>query len=111
MKRVRSGLMRTPFTVYTRTATTIDEFGSKDVFFVTAGLVVWGYMQGQSAGEVMEKRGMEHERTFSIMFRAQDETNLQPTSRLVGAGLTLEISSVQRYDQRQQTITVLVEVV
>lgn len=110
MRRVRSGLMRTPFTVHTRTASTIDEFGSKEVVF-TAGLVVWGYMQGQSAGEVMEKRGMEHERTFSIMFRAQDETNLQPTSRLVGAGLTLEISSVQRYDQRQQTITVIAEVV
>jgi hypothetical protein len=103
--------MRTPFTVYTRTASTIDEFGSKEVAFVTAGLVVWGYMQGQSAGEVMEKRGMEHERTFSIMFRAQDETNLLPTSRLVGAGLTLEISSVQRYDQRQQTITIIAEVV
>jgi len=109
MRRVRSGLMRTPFTVYTRTAATSDEFGSKTLSYLSSGQIVWGYIQGQSAGETMEKRGMTHERSFTIMCRAQDEQWLTPSNRLVGDAMTLEIISVLRVDDRQQTITVTVQ--
>jgi len=108
MRRVRSGLMRTPFTVYTRTATA-DEFNAKTLSWLTTGQIVWGYIQGQSAGETMEKRGMTHERSFTIMCRAQDEQWLTPSNRLVGDSMTLEIISVLRVDDRQQTITVTVQ--
>jgi head-tail adaptor len=101
--------MRTPFTVYIRTATTSDEFNSKTLSYLTAGQIVWGYIQGQSAGETMEKRGMTHERSFTIMCRAQDEQWLTPSNRLVGDAMTLEIISVLRVDDRQQTITLTVQ--
>ena len=63
MKRIRSGLMRTPFTVLNRT-TTLDEFGQNVLAFLSDGTIIWGYLKGLNASEVVERERVNHSRTY-----------------------------------------------
>jgi head-tail adaptor len=107
MRRVRSGLMRTPFTVYSR-VTGLDEFGQNVPSFVDSGVVIWGYLKGTNATETVDRERVTHARTYEIMVRAKERTLFSNTSRLEGTGKFFEIEGVEEYDDRQQTITLRV---
>jgi head-tail adaptor len=107
MRRVRSGLMRTPFRVFTRT-TTVDEFGSLEPEYTHVGTVVWGYMRGTSALEGVEREQVVHQRSYEIMMREKDAGSLTATDRLESERATFEILGIEIYDERQQTVTVRV---
>lgn len=107
MRRVRSGLMRTPFLVLNRT-TDLDEFGSLEPTFVAVGTIVWGYLKGTSAAEGVEREKVVHQRSYEIMMREKDAALLSVTARLQTDTRTFEIIGIEQYDARQQTVTVRV---
>ena len=107
MRRVRSGLMRTPFLVLNRT-TDLDEFGSLEPTFVAVGTIVWGYLKGTSAAEGVEREKITHQRSYEIMMREKDASLLSVTARLQTDTRTFEIIGIEQYDARQQTVTVTV---
>lgn len=107
MRRVRSGLMRTPFTVLDRT-TTLDEFGQNVPTFLSVGNVIWGYLKGTTATETVERERVTHARTYEVMIRAKERTLFSNTSRLEILGRTFEIEGEMEFDDRQQTITLRV---
>lgn len=107
MRRVRSGLMRTPFLVLNRT-TDLDEFGSLEPTFVAVGTIVWGYLKGTSAAEGVEREKVVHQRSYEIMMREKDAALLSVTARLRTDTRTFEIIGIEQYDARQQTVTVRV---
>lgn len=107
MRRVRSGLMRTPFLVLNRT-TDLDEFGSLEPTFVAVGTIVWGYLKGTSAAEGVEREKVTHQRSYEIMMREKDSALLSVTARLQTDTRTFEIIGIEQYDARQQTVTVTV---
>jgi|694.fasta_scaffold109242_4 head-tail adaptor len=107
MRRVRSGLMRTPFLVLNRT-TDLDEFGSLEPTFLGVGTIVWGYLKGTSAAEGVEREQVTHQRSYEIMMREKDAALLSVTARLQTDTRTFEIIGIEQYDARQQTVTVTV---
>jgi len=107
MRRVRSGLMRTPFTVLNRT-TTLDEFGQNVPVFLGVGTIIWGYLKGTTAAETVERERVTNARTYEVMIRAKERTLFANTSRLESLGRTFEIESQMEFDDRQQTITLRV---
>lgn len=109
MRRIRSGLMRTPFEVYSR-VTALDEFGQNLPSFVDSSTKVFGYIKGLTAQETLEREGMVHARTYEIMVRSKEKNLFASTARLVSLadGRTFEIEGIQEYDDRQQTLTVRV---
>ena len=107
MRRVRSGLMRTPFLVLNRT-TDLDEFGSLEPTFLGVGTIVWGYLKGTSAAEGVDREQVTHQKTYEIMMREMDMSRVSTTARLQTDTRTFEIIGVQQYDARQQTVTVRV---
>lgn len=107
MRRVRSGLMRTPFLVLNR-STDLDEFGSLEPTFVAVGTIVWGYLKGTSAAEGVEREKITHQRSYEIMMREKDSALLSVTARLQTDTRTFEIIGIEQYDARQQTVTVTV---
>jgi head-tail adaptor len=107
MKRIRSGLMRTPFEVLNRT-TTLDEFGQNVPSFLSTGTIIWGYLKGLNASETVERERVNHSRTYEIMIRAKERSLFSNTSRLQTDRQVFEIEGEQEYDDRQQTITLRV---
>jgi head-tail adaptor len=104
MRRIRSAMMRTPFAVHTRSVV-VNEFGANDLTYTASGTTVWGYLRGINAQETVEREGITHARTYEIMVRAQDESAVPVTARLVTGGRTFEVEGVQQYDDSQRTIT------
>ena len=107
MRRVRSGLMRTPFDVLERT-TELDEFGQNVPAFTKSGSTIWGYLKGTNATETVERERVTHARTYEVMIRAKERTLFSNTSRLESLGRTFEIEGEMEFDDRQQTITLRV---
>lgn len=107
MRRVRSGLMRTPFTVLNRSVT-LDEFGQNVPLFLSSGDMIWGYLKGTTATETQERERVTHARTYEVMIRAKERTLFSNTSRLESLGRTFEIEGTMEFDDRQQTITLRV---
>jgi SPP1 family predicted phage head-tail adaptor len=99
--------MRTPFVVLNRT-TRLDEFGQNVLDFLSTGTVIWGYLKGLSASEVVEREQVKHSRTYEIMIRAKERNLFSNTSRLQSDRQIFEIEGEQEYDDRQQTITLRV---
>lgn len=104
MRRVRSGLMRTPFTVLVRT-TDLDEFGHNALTFLSIGNVIWGYLKGTAADETLQREQMTMARTYEVMIRAKERSLFTPKDRLATDRQTFEIVGEREYDDRQQTIT------